>query len=775
MDETRSGHKRRRDSSSPPLDVASFDRNVFPLLLAAASSRTSPNQHSRSVLRRFLRSRLALISTRPSSCTTPKSLLPNGLIALLPLLLTSRWPSVVRLSADVVRSAALYSIEMNEVLALNGEIAKGLVLALGNGRRQVAKTVCNAILDLSISQAGREQLCKALSVERLLSLFYQEVQVNRVLAVHQGMRKEAVECSKGRPMNESFVALILAAAVTLINSSTEDFLDRIPSELVKRCLPLLQEIWKKSRCPLLHGNGQRCWHIMKNGLPTTIFKLSMNQNLATWNYDKIRVTMFGDAGSEFVTFVSKYWEKSPVLLSEVIKNLEKENGVFRCLINSFNHQSTNDILDSVLMKLVSCQPLASDELDINCFLNENSSLGSPLIYGLDIRVVKAQQVPSESFKKKEVHFFDSSSGILFSEGDYATKCKKAFQDGFTIALRGMEFRFAEIASITRGLADLFGQPSVGANLYITPPGSQGLTFHYDDHCVFVWQLFGQKYWFVSSSPTSILPRLYEPISSLPSIENEKEGGLQMFLNEGDILYIPRGCPHEAHTKNDAYKPQQELCSGLSLHLTLSMEVEPPFAWEGFAHVALHCWHEMQKEASDCIPSMEARRRKVFSVFLLHVAIKLIADDVSIFRKACLIAAKFVEHHADTLRLNQKANFLKIINIIDVSSNFTETFEKTVVQEANDNFLEWMRWLRHLPQRGVEDVKIDFDDPSRMRSELIELSIKGNEEMKDEFFQTKSRFCRSLVYEEACRMFQVMLEKYRRTRNQYMNGMLALHT
>lgn len=173
--------------------------------------------------------------------------------------------------------------------------------------------------------------------------------------------------------------------------------------------------------------------------------------------------------------------------------------------------------------------------------------------------------------------------------------------------------------------------------------------------------------------------------------------------------------------------------------------------------------------------MEARRRTIFSVFLLHVAIKLIADDVSIFRKACLIAAKFVGHHADTLRLNQKANFLNIINVIDISSNFMETFEKTVVQEANDHFLEWMRWLRHLPQRGDEDEKIDFDDPLRMRRELIELSSKGNGEMKDEFFHTKSRFCRSLVYEEACRMFQQMLEKYRRTRNQYMSGMVAIHT
>ena len=45
------------------------------------------------------------------------------------------------------------------------------------------------------------------------------------------------------------------------------------------------------------------------------------------------------------------------------------------------------------------------------------------------------------------------------------KCEEAYKKGYTIALRGMEFRFESIAAVADTLACLFGQPSVGANLY----------------------------------------------------------------------------------------------------------------------------------------------------------------------------------------------------------------------------------------------------------------------------------------------------------------------
>ncbi|WOL06478.1 hypothetical protein Cni_G15212 [Canna indica] len=792
MDDALSHRKRRRPPPPPPLDVSSFDRTDFPLLLAASTSGEHQSPQARSILRRFLRARLALLTgkTQPSSSNCPppslESLLPRGLLSLFPLLLTSRWPSVAALGAEVIGAAALYSLEANEMLALDRGVIKGLILALGRKSRRVVKAACNAVMDLSTSPIGREQLRKTSTVERLLSLFCQAVKIHSISDVYKVLEKGSNGCSKQMPVEESSVILVLAAALILINSSTEDLLDRIPKELTKRCLPLLQEIWKKIRGLSLMRNHKRCQHFTKYDLATTIFKLSMNQtNPASCDLDKVRISIFGSEGSNFENFMMACWENLPFLLSGLPRNPEQETDIFVSLSHSFNPKSINDVLESILMGLVSCPPLTSDEVDINSFLNEvSSSLGSPLIYGQDIRVLKALQQTSESFKKcvkKEVHLFERNLGIVYIDGDSAQKCKDAFQNGFTIAVRGMEFRSAKIAAIAKGLADLFGQPSVGANLYLTPPGSQGLSCHYDDHCVFVWQLLGQKHWTISSSPASILPRLYEPLSSFPRIENEDEG-LQMLLNEGDILYIPRGYLHEAHTKTETCESGNKLLSEISLHLTLAIEVEPPFEWEGFAHVALHCWYEKEKKLSDRTTNCEARRLKVLSVLILHVAIRLIADGNPIFRKACLVAAKICsskiveENHAEALRLNQKATFLKIIDAINCSSNFMEAFKKiAVIQEGNDDSLQWMRWLHHLPQYGDDSEIIDYLNPLRMQDELGELCGRANKQIKDEFFQNKSKFCRFVVYEDACEMFHLLLEKYRRTRKQYMNGMLALHS
>ena len=67
-----------------------------------------------------------------------------------------------------------------------------------------------------------------------------------------------------------------------------------------------------------------------------------------------------------------------------------------------------------------------------------------------------------------------------------------YKEGYTVALRGLEFRYQSIAAIADKLEVMFGSPSVGANLYLTPPNSQGLMCHFDDHCVFVCQIFGSK-------------------------------------------------------------------------------------------------------------------------------------------------------------------------------------------------------------------------------------------------------------------------------------------
>jgi hypothetical protein len=75
------------------------------------------------------------------------------------------------------------------------------------------------------------------------------------------------------------------------------------------------------------------------------------------------------------------------------------------------------------------------------------------------------------------------------------------------------------------------------NAYITPPGSQGLAVHSDEHDVFVLQVHGSKRW-----------RVFRPVPELPPSEDPV---IDVEMRRGDCLYIPRGFPHAASTQERA--------------------------------------------------------------------------------------------------------------------------------------------------------------------------------------------------------------------------------
>ena len=60
------------------------------------------------------------------------------------------------------------------------------------------------------------------------------------------------------------------------------------------------------------------------------------------------------------------------------------------------------------------------------------------------------------------------------------------QNGHTLVLRALGSRWADGGlggDLERSLRSTFGL-RVAGNLYVTPPGEQGLAPHYDDHCEF---------------------------------------------------------------------------------------------------------------------------------------------------------------------------------------------------------------------------------------------------------------------------------------------------
>ncbi|XP_064473711.1 ribosomal oxygenase 2-like [Ornithodoros turicata] len=98
---------------------------------------------------------------------------------------------------------------------------------------------------------------------------------------------------------------------------------------------------------------------------------------------------------------------------------------------------------------------------------------------------------------------------------------------------------------------------VGCNAYITPPRSQGLAPHHDDVEVFVLQLEGVKSWKLYKPPSE-LPRTYSKDFSQDEIGSPTH---EFTLQPGDLLYMPRGTIHQAHTPDDS--------DSHSTHITIS--------------------------------------------------------------------------------------------------------------------------------------------------------------------------------------------------------------
>lgn len=582
---------------------------------------------------------------------------------------------------------------------------------------------------------------------------------------------------KARFEGDELSVSILNAAIVLINTCHSKHLEKIPSYYLKTFLAFLRNQWIEVRSKMMELSKIECSqeqfdmsNISINDLAASIFKLSISTDQVSRVFPVKEVkTLLGLSGSNFEEFMLNHWEASPWLMQKSSRTINEEADIIGSFVGSITSiEKIHSFISPMLGRLVSCSPIASDELDIHNFLEEaRNELGLPLIYQQDIRVLK-----TDERLKREIHFFQKNfeprcpKGLHFLKFNDALKCEEAFKEGYTIALRGMEFRHEKIAAIANTLASLFGQPSVGANMYLTPPSSQGLACHFDDHCVFVCQLAGSKQWTVFSPPRTCLPRLYDSheFQSCSKVESPFMVGRRFLLREGDVLYIPRGFLHEARTENDGP-------DGSSLHLTFGIEVEPPFEWEGFVHTAVYCWNWNHN------PKQYDTLFGTMSLELLHFAIWLISVSDHNFRKACLVAASSLPTDTNNrFDLNQKTTFSRLIDKISRESKFLEVVAgiKISVEKDEDPFHR-MRWLRLFNVDGKESVKEDkWTMPTSGIGDLLSTCVNHREKIETTFLEVKSRFCSEVRFENAVECYKKLLERFRKVRSQYTTGMISLH-
>lgn len=211
-------------------------------------------------------------------------------------------------------------------------------------------------------------------------------------------------------------------------------------------------------------------------------------------------------------FFANYYEKKPL----VIKRNQPNYYDPVLTIND-----VNDLLSN------------SDLIYPNLFMVKQSEGATHTEYTYN--VTAANKPPIEGIVDKEKLF------SLFSEGN-------------TIVLNALDRHFSKIHRLCFVTETTFNARAQ-ANFYLTPINSQGFEAHWDTHDVFLLQIGGSKNW-----------KLFESPIELPSKKQSYNGGWtrttpthDFVLEQGDLLYIPRGFIHEGHSTEN-----------ISLHITLGI-------------------------------------------------------------------------------------------------------------------------------------------------------------------------------------------------------------
>jgi ribosomal protein L16 Arg81 hydroxylase len=196
------------------------------------------------------------------------------------------------------------------------------------------------------------------------------------------------------------------------------------------------------------------------------------------------------------------------------------------------------------------------------------------------------------------------------------KVYQLFAEGSTVTLAYLDTVIPALTAFCRGLEAEFSCP-FQANVYLTPPGSQGAKVHYDTHDVFVLQVTGSKRWSIFGNPVE-LPLRNQDFD--PSEHQPGDRTLEFELCAGDAAYIPRGWVHEARSADN-----------ISLHITVGVLA---YTWTDFLIecVADACLRDPAFRKS--LPPGFARQefptdeaRAVFSRLLEHLSERAAPDKI----------------------------------------------------------------------------------------------------------------------------------------------------
>jgi len=190
---------------------------------------------------------------------------------------------------------------------------------------------------------------------------------------------------------------------------------------------------------------------------------------------------------------------------------------------------------------------------------------------------------------------ESDLGLIFtmefvrSGSNHDPRCgssaRAAYARGCTIVVPGAEARHPFLARLALALTPQLGRYTQ-LNMYLTPPGGQGFSAHFDTMDVMIVQLSGAKHWWVHGMyMRNPLTSHVNRMDARFKVFDTSYTTLEIPLHKpGDTLYIPRGWIHQAtasirdqnaSTSNtpNAAEGGNEPSTHHSLHITVTLPTE----------------------------------------------------------------------------------------------------------------------------------------------------------------------------------------------------------
>ncbi|ORB03631.1 cupin [Mycobacterium mantenii] len=207
------------------------------------------------------------------------------------------------------------------------------------------------------------------------------------------------------------------------------------------------------------------------------------------------------------------------------------------------------------------------------------------------------------------------------------RVRNDFADGYTIILGGVERYMRAVGSLAHSIEVELNYP-IQVNAYITPPETQGLIPHYDDHDVFFLQVHGSKLWHLYDGP-SVPPRELQPEKNKAVAIDGLPLRADLRLEVGDVLYLPRGQVHAAETNSEP-----------SAHLTVGFH-PPTMLTLAIAALSAQRFHDDRLNAYLPPRHLDDADVQADLADLLRDAVKAVEDQGAVARGLDVLADRLV--------------------------------------------------------------------------------------------------------------------------------------